>query len=268
MVNAVNAKDYADKASKRLGHIKHHTEGSEAAIENMMRNIEQHRGNPRACALGLSGNALANAMYSWFGGRDLHAMRQWCYVAGKLDQLWYQMQENDPEWGRGFPELLKPLLSNNDALIDWFAHYDLAYDMKRAENHKTHDFWAYQANVALRGDWPRLIERCERILADPPGASREQKYLVDHHFYLALARGDIEKMNSALEEIVSPKSIHSRLDYESGFTADLISTPAVVYAKIAWRHGYKVNVDSPYIPKEWLPIEPLDHYDNHYGFLK
>jgi hypothetical protein len=53
-----------------------------------------------------------------------------------------------------------------------------------------------------------------------------------------------------------------------GYAADLISTAAVIYAKIAWHHGYEVRVDSPYIPPEWLPTEPLERYDDHYGFLK
>jgi hypothetical protein len=264
----MNAKVYTEKAGKRLAHVKSHLDGGFRDIEGTVQNIVQGRGDPMACALDLSRHALASAIFAWFGNHDLNAMKQWFFVAGKLDQLYYQMQENDPEWGRGFPKLFKPLLSDHNALIDWFAHYDLAYDMKRVENHKTHDFWAYQAIVAIRGDWPRLIERCERIIADPPGASKEQKYLVDHHFYLALAKGDIEKMQSALQEIVSPKAIQARLDYESGYTADLISTPAVIYAKIAWRHGYKVKVDSPYVPQEWLPNEPLKQYDNHYGFFK
>ena len=60
----------------------------------------------------------------------------------------------------------------------------------------------------------------------------------------------------------------SRAKAESGFTEDLISTPAVIYAKIAWLHGCKVVVDTPYIPAEWLPMDPLPHYDNHYRFLK
>lgn len=262
---SVNA--YTEKASKRLAHIKSHVDGGQSGIEIKVQNIVQARGNPRACALLLSGNAEANAMFAWFGNHDLNTMKQWCYVAAKLDQLYFQMQEDDPEWGRGFPQLLKPILSDHDVLIDWFANYDLAFDMKRVENHKTHDFWAYQAIVALRGDWPRLIERCERIIADPPGATKEQKYLLDHHFYLALAQGDIEKMQNVLQEIVSPKAINTRLDYETGYTADLISTPAVIYAKIAWRHGYKVKVASPYVPQEWLPIQPLSQYDNHYKFL-
>jgi hypothetical protein len=41
----------------------------------------------------------------------------------------------------------------------------------------------------------------------------------------------------------------------------------VIYAKIAWLHGHEVRVDSPYVPAQWLPLEPLPHYDPVYRFL-
>ncbi|MDB5802957.1 MAG: hypothetical protein JWN73_279 [Betaproteobacteria bacterium] len=206
-------------------------------------------------------------MFAWFEYGDLNAMRQWCYVAAKLDQMWNQMEDDTLSPGAKMLQLLKPLLSNHGSLIEWFAHYDKGYDLDRVENHKTHDFWAYQAPLALRGEWQRLIARCERVIGDPPTAGAQQKYLPDHHFYLALAQGNIEKMQEVLEQLVTPKAVHGRSDDDSGFTEGLISTAAVIYAKIAWRHGYQVMVDSPYIPAEWLSLEPLSQYDNHYRFI-
>ena len=258
----MNTKSYTEKAAKRISHIKAHADRD---INQPIYLIENNQGNRAGCVMGLSSHAEANAMYAWFGLHDLEAMRQWCYVAAKLDQMAYQIKSDTINPGWKTLQLLKPLLSNNDVLIDWFAHYDQMYDMKRVENHKTHDFWAYQAVLALRGEWDRLIERCEKIIGDPPDANAEKKYLMDHYFYLALARRDICKMQEVLAQLVTP---HPRVDEGSGFTEDLISTTAVVYAKIAWRHGFQVKVDSSYIPAEWLPIEPLIQYDDHYNFLK
>jgi hypothetical protein len=45
-----------------------------------------------------------------------------------------------------------------------------------------------------------------------------------------------------------------------------ISMPALGYAKIAI--GIEVQVNSKLIPKELLPVEPLEHYDIPYEFLK
>ncbi len=263
----MSTQPYSDGAAGRIAHIKSHLD-SGFRLDRAVHNIENNLGDPHACALHLSSHALASAMFAWFQSRDLEAMKQWCYVAARLDQQAYRM-EVDTNGPRGYMlGLLTPLLSDHAALIDWFPHYEGAYDLKRVENHKTRDFFAYQAVLALRGDWDRLITRCTQVIDDPPGAHKEQKYLLDHHFYLALARADIDGMNSTLQQLVMPKAVQGRSNDESGFTDDLISTAAVIYAKIAWRNGFEVAVDSPYVPPEWLPIAPLERYDLRYRFLK
>jgi hypothetical protein len=68
--------------------------------------------------------------------------------------------------------------------------------------------------------------------------SSEKKYLIDYDFYFGLARRDVEKAQVALRQLVAPNSLRARSNDESGYTLDLISTPAVIYAKIAWRHGF------------------------------
>jgi len=78
---------------------------------------------------------------------------------------------------------------------------------------------------------------------------------------------DIGGMTDALHKLVTPKMVKARNNDDSGDAADLISTAAVIYTRIAWFHGYELRVDSPYIPSEWLPMDPLQRYDDRYGFL-
>ncbi|MFC5500080.1 Imm49 family immunity protein [Caenimonas terrae] len=86
-------------------------------------------------------------------------------------------------------------------------------------------------------------------------------------FLLALAEHDVGKMEAVLQSLVTPRSVAGRNNDESGFTEDLISKAAVIYAKIAWRDGYRLQPNSPLVPEEWLPATPLAKYSNHYGFL-
>jgi hypothetical protein len=263
----MGSKQDLERATKRIAHVKSHLDVG-FKISQLIHNIENNVGNPIGCTMLLAGHAEASAIYAWFAHRDLVSMRQWFYVASKLVQRWYQLAEDT--WSRGATmfNLLFPLLSNDKVLVEWFAGYDQAYDMERVENHKTADFWAYQAIIALRGEWDRLAERCTRVISDPPGASVRKKYLMDHHFYLALAHRDIKKMTAVLEDMVTAKAMRSRSNDDSGYAADLISTAAVIYAKIAWHHSCEVRVDSPYIPSEWLSTAPLESYHDHYAFLK
>ncbi len=43
---------------------------------------------------------------------------------------------------------------------------------------------------------------------------------------------------------------------------------AVTYAKLAWKAGYEVHVDTQYIPPEWLPSSNASAPGFHYEFLR
>jgi hypothetical protein len=113
----------------------------------------------------------------------------------------------------------------------------------------------------------RLAERAEHFLqAIPP---KMKSYAVDQRFYLALAKGNPGAMQEALTELTSPKVNEvrrNRLDF--AFSDPFIATLATMYAKIAWRHGFRIEVETPLIPKEWLPVTPLNNYEDAYPFMR
>jgi hypothetical protein len=161
---------------------------------------------------------------------------------------------------------LMPLLSDHELLIDWFSKHELPFNGSRSANTSTAEFHGYQAVLAIRGDWPQLEKRASQILDSPVVTMK--KYEVDHRFYLALARGDLGGMESALNELTSPRVARVRnVEQAFGFTEKLIATHAVIYAKIAWRHGYKVAVPSAFVPPEWLPVHPLPSDEDPYDFM-
>ena len=84
---------------------------------------------------------------------------------------------------------------------------------------------------------------------------------------LSLAEGDLASMEAALKVLVKPVTMKRRELEESGNSLSLICSVAVVYAKLAWYHGFHVRPDSPLIPEQWLPITPLASYDDHFEFL-
>jgi Immunity protein 49 len=257
---------YSGKFDLRMAHIGAHLKRG-FDVEGCIFNIEQGRGNPVACAGLLSSQALAMGMQSWFEMKNLESTKEWFSISGELNKYAFILQSDVMNFLFKMLEFMRPLVSDNEALIDWFCQFSNIRDAKRIESITTPDYIGYQIVLAVKGEWTLLAERCERMIANPP-KGKTKRFLLDNEFFLALAMKDKGGMESVLTELVSPKLIKARADSESGYSEGLISTYGVIYAKIAWRHGFEVEVDSPYIPAEWLPVRPLQVYDPHYNFLK
>jgi len=259
--------EYDESIDRGLAHVVGHAESYEARMQEILRFIDTKTGNPEGCVYSLNSHAEARCMSAWFGDRDLTKFKHWAYLAAKLYSIIKIMHGNA---GGSFSvpssTLLYPLISDNEAILNSYVSYDAGYYANDIENTRTGTFHDYQAVLALRGEWKRLAERCERILADPP--KRRNKFIVDFHFYLALAQGNRVGMETALQELTSPKMARKRNhDGDMGYTEYFIGTDAVVFAKIAWRSGYELQIDTPFIPKEWLPVEPLTTYEDPYRFM-
>ncbi|WP_460752087.1 Imm49 family immunity protein, partial [Marinomonas epiphytica] len=92
---------------------------------------------------------------------------------------------------------------------------------------------------------------------------------IDQQFYLALAKGDLHGMEAAIKELVSPRKMNHRKEWDSSaFMQGLVVPSALKYSKLAIRHGYELDIDSPNLPKEWLPVKPLERYEDEFDFMK
>ncbi|CAI9429331.1 RES domain-containing protein [Candidatus Ornithobacterium hominis] len=100
----------------------------------------------------------------------------------------------------------------------------------------------------------------------PKLPKNQQELKIDYAFYKALLAKDKAKCEELLEQLVSPK-IHKKRN-DNLVLNKYISQPALGYAKLAWRQGVEVEVNSSLVPKEILPIAPLDNYEIPYDFLK
>jgi hypothetical protein len=113
-----------------------------------------------------------------------------------------------------------------------------------------------------------LIERnltiMERVYFSKPHENSTLQY--DVKFFRALYEKDISRCEAILKDLVSPK-IHQKRN-DDPLLKKCIAMPALGYAKLAWILGLEVEVNSKLIPKELLPVKPLEHYDTPYDFLK
>jgi len=256
----------AAKAEARLEHIKSHLEGG-FDVQGYVTNIENQRGNPAACAERLSSYAFARGMLAWFETADLEEMKRWFSVAESLHRYQFSLQSDKMNFLPKTLDFMRALVSDNEMLIDWFCQCRDIVDEKRIQSTTTADFLAYQIVLAAKGDMRQLSERCLLMREKPPKGAK-QMFLLDNEFFMALANGDKLAMEHALLELTSAASIRKRLSSENGYSEGMISTFGVIYAKIAWRSGYEVKCETPFIPAQWLPVNSLGHYEPYFSFLR
>jgi|GEM_PF-591440 len=239
-------------------------------IKNKLHYIRTNTGSPYNCLFGLSGYFKAKALLAWYQDKDINQFQQHAYSSAKIQRMYLQYTPDD--WIGAYGHFM-PLASNAPDIIHWFSQCTIGnfrtYQKTIFRNNiGSPEFHAFQAILALQGKWQLLGERAEYILANPPG-KKMLKYQLDQKFYLALAKGNLTDMEQILSEFVSPKIARVR-NFEQAFvlTENLLSTFAFIYAKIAWLHGYQVQIESPWLPMEWLPMQPLANYHNEFDFIE
>ena len=240
----------------RLTHIQSHI--VDGVDQNAIKNIRLGTGSPSNSAALLGHFCLASGMNAWFAHKDLSATRMWFRESGRMLRMSYELstERKQSSTGGKIVYLMSPLVANDEEQLQWFAQNVDMYDMERGDDRRTVEFWAIHLILALRGEWARLEARCKDVIAHPPGTALIKKYMVDHRFYLALAQADEAGMRETLAELLSPAVLKARKDWEGGYTRDLISTCAVMYTKLAWRRGFHIDPGSPFVPSEWLPLDP------------
>jgi hypothetical protein len=264
-------KDYAESKSRGVsGLLNFMTDEGLELFESTNRMLETGQGSRSGCLGGFSGDCLVRAMLAYFRDNDMPNMKQWAYLSAKTRIMW----EHETLSDYLTEDLLRPLISDNEEVIEWYRRFSLPYELPKnvsggdKDDPKNWMFYRYQSWLALNARWDELGERCERILAMQEQIKKDRSYLIDHRFYLALAKGDKAGMTAVLLEKVTPKERKTRQLQQSGITWDLIDSYATLFAKLAWRAGYELELDTPWIPKDWLPVRPLEKYDEPWPFMQ
>ena len=212
----------------------------------------------------------AKAMSHWFHGGDVETFKNLCYNIFKLKYIGDQAPYHSFETGYLKSESAFFILSDHGPLLDWLGDRmsKIQLDEKKLDIIKDGAYTRLQNILLWQGKLDALGERAERFVANPP-TNKMKSYLIDQQFYLALAKGDVEGMESAVRELMTPRRMNYRKEWESTpYSESLVASTALIYSKFALRHGYELDVDSPNLPKEWLPIKPLDKYEDEFEFMK
>jgi len=200
-------------------------------------------------------------------------VKQHFFVSAFIDELQIN-RFNSRKLDYGLRSISYAILSDNESLIQRYAklryqrgaNAELSMDEMLAIGElpiwcNTVQFFMANDNEGVERNL-NIIET--KTLKNLP--KKEEGLKDDYEFYKALYLGNKAIMEEVLEKLVSP-IIHKKRN-DNLILNQYISLPALGYAKLAWRKGIEVEVNSPLVPKELLPIQLLDSYEIPYEFLK
>lgn len=229
--------------------------------------------NPRMVFSAFWDINLTKAIKDFCVDHNATASKRHFYVCGLLDEFQISLT-NYRFFDYGLHHISYAVLSDNEPLIERYANLryqrganaELSMDEMVAIGElpiwcNTVQFFMANDNEGVERNL-NIIET--KTLKNLP--KKEEGLKDDYEFYKALKLGDKAKMEEVLEKLVSPK-IHKKRN-DNPILNQYISLPALGYAKLAWRKGIEVEVNSVLVPKELLHIKPLDNYEIPYDFLK
>ncbi|WP_430462332.1 Imm49 family immunity protein [Thalassolituus sp. LLYu03] len=226
-------------------------------------------GNLASPLRGFNVDLKSKSLLMLFRDKNLAAAKSAAFAAAKARRMVmdYECYNSAMAWP---DQLWYVLLSDHAEIRHWYAQYclpalrgvykkQLSFKVPGQVEHYT-----LQMCHTLLGNWDTLGEQSELALATEFG--KRKSYRIDYEFFRALARGNQAEMEAALAQLFSPAVMKSRRT-ELGFgeIQRLMYAWGFIFAKLAWIHGYEVEVSNPWVPQELLPVQPLSEADYRSG---
>jgi hypothetical protein len=235
-------------------------EGIIANLPSQKASLEAGRTNEKFVALAGWGNYRSFGLKSFFVDKDINKTKQYFSYCGELDIL-VTNKYDEKILDHGIDHLTYAILSDNRDLIMRYA--DLTHSLYEQSIHGGNSAPMYILQCLIKDDWDGF-NRTMPIMKNKTVPKLNME--LDYNYYEALAEKNKSKIESILAEFVMPKQHKKRNQH--ALVNELVSHPALGYAKLAWMKGIEVEVNSLLVPKELLPIAPLPAYTDEYNFLK
>jgi Immunity protein 49 len=208
---------------------------------------------------------------SFFLEKNPAKARQHFYLCARLEEASVRYF-NSRVFDYGINRMCYAILSDNLPFLRCFAEArykgdgknfpDMDIMVERGEE----AIFCHSIQMILKEDWETLARNL-RIMETKVLIKKKNKDLeVDYRIYKGILERKQDQVEEALLQLLAPKVHKKRRDNE--LFGQYVSNPALGYAKLAWQRGLPVVVDSPLVPKELLPVEPLEKYEDTYDFLK
>ena len=237
---------------------------AESARERMPALIEKIRYRIKPIDLGgcyslLSGYHQRLGVYDYFVEGHIYDLKQHFYTANQLEQACVGLESHSPTLATHHT-FLYGLLSDSPAVINWLKTADSDQMRQERDNPRLPWFYNHMTQLVLLDKWDALPAKIEKA-AQKAGKGLREKFASGQDFHSLLLKRD----KTGLEQLLTNEARKRQGD---PLLEDWIAEASTWRAKLCWLKGIPVQIDSPLVPMELMPIQPLAHYDDVYDFLQ
>jgi len=168
-------------------------------------------------------------------------------------------EDGGEDFGSHSP-FLYGLLSDSPSVIEWLGTAQPPQLVAERDNPSVWWFHGHMLQLALTDQHDALHAKIE-IAARKTQAHLRKDFASGQDFHSLLLRRD----KAALEALLS---CHARKLKGDPILENFLAEVSTLRAKLCWLKGIQVQIDSPLIPMELMPVQPLTNYDDEYDFLR
>ncbi|WP_046007351.1 Imm49 family immunity protein [Pseudoalteromonas rubra] len=201
----------------------------------------------------------AQSCYYIFNEKNLEKAKQYFFLDGRATEINVRIFDSDQSLKFYIRDVVYLLLSDNADLIERFAKIE-------GENYNARlkgGSLVPLIQALIREDF-ELFDKQLKISRNR-AEKKDWKWMTpDLDALEGIRKKDIPKIEEAIMTLATKK--HRYRNPEKIYN-ELLSIPALGYAKLAWLKGIEVEIDHPLIPKELLPVKPNSEYWE-YDYMK
>jgi hypothetical protein len=202
---------------------------------------------------------VAKALDSYYVNGNSVQAKQDFYLAAKFEIL--SLSKNKKRSLETTLPLFYALLSDNKYVISELSKEETQARLVNRNNPLKGDFDIHMWQLAVRNEDDKLKEKIIKQANSGRKTARTDAGSGQDLFSLLL-----KKDKSALKDLIQGR--HSHIKGNGTILEDFMAYQASLETKLCWYRGVPVQIDSPAVPIEFMPVVPLDNYDNVYDFIE
>lgn len=205
-------------------------------------------------------------LIAYFVRRDCAALKQHWHLFSRLRVHAAHHEPDSESYTSGGSmsherELLYAFISDSSAAINEAVMLETPRLHRWRDDPKAAEFSFHLAQLVIRGDY-EAAETKVVVGARKAGGQLKKSYATGTDFYSLLMKGDKAGLEASIMDYIKAEQKNTM-----PIVCDFIRPVSTLRAKLCWHKGIPVEIEHPMVPKDWMPIEPLAHYDDIYDFL-